>query len=109
MVEAHGQANPVRFFIPCLRWRKEGIGKRGYGGGVDVCHFPHAQTTVDEALASLPGALGVFQALQTGCVGCFLARFCSLTYVAQVYGLDLQDFLDKLRTSNQSFFKESVR
>ncbi|GAB4444952.1 MAG: hypothetical protein OHK0041_01730 [Anaerolineales bacterium] len=83
--------------------------KREYGGGVDVCRFPQAETTVEETLARLPGAVSVFQSLQTGCVGCLLARFCTLAYVAQVYGLDLQDFLDKVRTSNPSFFKESVQ
>lgn len=74
---------------------------------MEVCRFPQAQTTVEETLARLPGAMTVFQTLQTGCVGCFLARFCSLEYVTQVYGLELEEFLDKLRSSNPSF-KESV-
>lgn len=75
---------------------------------MDVCHFPQAQTVVSETLARLPVAMSVFLASKTGCVGCFLARFCTLEYVAQVYGLDLQEFLDELRNSNPSLPKEKM-
>lgn len=85
-----------------LRWRKEKISRGEYGREVDDAHFLHAQTTVEETLTRLPAAVDVFQALQTGCVGCFLARFCSLQYVAEVYGLDLHELFVQLQASTNS-------
>lgn len=90
--------NPA-FFYPCLRWRKEKISQGEYRRKVDDAQFLQPQTTVEETLARLPAAIGVFQVLKTGCVGCFLARFCTLKYVAQVYGLDVQELLAELQAS----------
>lgn len=67
-----------------------------------------SQMTVEEAFARFPGAAGVFLALRTGCVGCRLARFCTLADVARVYELPLQDLLGKLQATLQISFKENV-
>lgn len=64
--------------------------------------------TVEKAFASFPGAASVFLAFRTGCVGCRLARFCTLADVARVYELPLRDLLGKLRESLQSSPKENV-
>jgi hybrid cluster-associated redox disulfide protein len=67
-----------------------------------------SQMTVEKAFASFPGAAGVFLAFRTGCVGCPLARFCTLEDVARVYELPLQDLLGKLRGTLQPSPKENV-
>lgn len=67
-----------------------------------------AQMTVEKALARFPGAAGVFLAFRTSCVGCPLARFCTLEDVARVYELPLRDLLGKLRESLQTSPKENV-
>jgi hybrid cluster-associated redox disulfide protein len=67
-----------------------------------------SQITVEQAFASFPGAASVFLASRTGCVGCPLARFCTLEDVARVYELPLQDLLGKLRETHQSSPEENV-
>lgn len=66
------------------------------------------QMTVEETFARFPGAAGVFLAFRTGCVGCRLARFCTLADVARVYELPLQDLLGKLRETLHPSPKENV-
>lgn len=75
-------------------------------GHMDPCDS--SKMTVEQAFASFPGAAGVFLASRTGCVGCFLARFCTLEDVARVYELPLQDLLEKLRETLQPSPKENV-
>lgn len=75
-------------------------------GHMDPCDS--SKMTVEQAFASFPGAAGVFLASRTGCVGCFLARFCTLEDVARVYELPLQDLLGKLRETLQPSPKENV-
>ena len=80
----------------------------GMVGQVDTGNPPRAQMTVDQVLASFPGAANTFLALRTGCVGCHLVRFCTLEDVAREYKLPLQDLLDKLQESLQLSPKENV-
>ena len=48
-----------------------------------------AETTVAAVLNACPQAGHVFIALGTDCVGCYLARFCTLKEVAGHYDLSL--------------------
>ena len=52
--------------------------------------------TVLETLGTSSNAASVFTSHRTACVGCYLARFCSLRDVAGTYGLVLDDFLDEM-------------
>ena len=60
-------------------------------------YLPNAATTVEDALHEQPGAVAVFMKYRTGCVGCRLARFCTVADVAIIYDLGLQSFLYDLR------------
>lgn len=60
-----------------------------------------AKLTVNELLSIYPQTAITFMTLRTSCVGCHLARFCTLEDVARAYELPLQDLLDKLQESVQ--------
>ena len=53
-------------------------------------------TTVAEALRTAGRVQQVFIRRRTACVGCSLARFCSLQDVAATYELDLEALLREL-------------
>jgi hybrid cluster-associated redox disulfide protein len=63
--------------------------------GIVIC----ASMTVDQVLKEHPDKATTFLALRTSCVGCHLARFCTLEDVAQAYELPLQELIDKLSLS----------
>jgi len=44
--------------------------------------------TVSEILQEYPGTSRVFIEKKTFCLGCYMARFCNLKDVAQVYNLE---------------------
>lgn len=75
---------------------------------VDTLNALQAQMTVHKTLADFPGTANVFLALRTGCVGCHLARFCTLEDVARVYDVPLRDLLEGLQVSIQYPKKENV-
>ncbi len=54
---------------------------------------------VPEALAYASGASRIFIAHRTACVGCALARFCTLRDVALTYGLSLEALLAELENA----------
>ena len=56
--------------------------------------------TVQEVLSEFPETRHAFRALKTSCVGCFLARFCSLRDVAEAYQIPTEILLDELDKSN---------
>ncbi len=58
-------------------------------------HFT-PQTGVQETLEAAHGIDRVFNSHRTACVGCQLARFCTLDDVARAYRLDLEAFLAEL-------------
>jgi hybrid cluster-associated redox disulfide protein len=58
--------------------------------------------TVSELLADHPRALSIFLQMRTVCVGCHLARFCTLEDVARTYEMPLHEFLKKLHKTAQS-------
>ncbi len=53
-------------------------------------------TTVAEALHVSGGASAIFSGHRTACVGCYLARFCTLSDVAAGYNLSLETLLGGL-------------
>ncbi len=53
-------------------------------------------TTVEETLRISTGARAVFTSRRTACVGCYLARFCTLKDVAAAYNLSLDALLEEL-------------
>ena len=57
---------------------------------------PHLHSTVEELLNSWPFAAGAFNSLRTSCVGCYLARFCTLEDVAITYGLSKDEVMDEV-------------
>jgi hypothetical protein len=53
--------------------------------------------SVEETIRSCAGAVSAFIHLKTDCVGCRLARFCTLEEVSQWYGISLDTLLDRMR------------
>ncbi len=60
------------------------------------------ETTVPEALAATNCSTGVFRKHRTACVGCYLARFCTLRDVANTYGLSPEAFLSDLERAAEA-------
>jgi len=56
-------------------------------------------TRVDEILRQMPQFSHTFVALHTDCVGCHLARFCTLEDVSSHYHLDVQALIIALQAS----------
>ncbi len=55
------------------------------------------ELTVAQALDAAPATSTVFMDHRTACVGCYLARFCTLREVAKTYGLSPGAFLGELQ------------
>ena len=53
-------------------------------------------TTVEEALQNHPQISRALIEYATDCLGCRMARFCTLAEVAQVYQLEWEKFLEAL-------------
>jgi hybrid cluster-associated redox disulfide protein len=64
--------------------------------------IPTPATTVEEVFQNFPEAGPVFMAYHTGCLGCWLARFCTLAEVANIYEINLLSFLADLQQNAQS-------
>ena len=61
------------------------------------------QQSVHETLSECPSAAKAFLALKTQCIGCYLARFCSLQDVANTYHIPAQTLLGELEeAANES-------
>jgi hybrid cluster-associated redox disulfide protein len=58
--------------------------------------------TVEEILRLHPETTSAFLRMQTQCVGCWLARFCTLADVASNYHLELAALLETLDTRRDS-------
>ncbi len=52
-------------------------------------------TTVEEVFQHLAESSPVFIKHHTDCVGCRLARFCTLAEVTNIYKINLKDLLDE--------------
>ncbi len=59
-------------------------------------HILAPDQTVAEVVQKYPETIHVWIALETECVGCWLMRFCTLEYVAESYGLNLEKLIDEL-------------
>jgi len=57
------------------------------------------EISVAEVLREAGNVGQVFLRHRTACVGCSLARFCSLRDVAETYGLSLEGLIQELRES----------
>lgn len=57
---------------------------------------PSLATRVTDALDSFPTAASIFIKNRTACVGCYVARFCTLRDVVVAYGLHETEFLGSL-------------
>ena len=69
-----------------------------------------AQITVAEFLTAAPNASRMFIQWRTACVGCPLARFCTLTEVVEIHGLDESQFLEALSNFfTHNFNKENIQ
>lgn len=53
--------------------------------------------TVSEILQKHPGASRVFLEKKTFCLGCYMARFCNLKDVAQIYGLVIETLVHEIQ------------
>jgi hybrid cluster-associated redox disulfide protein len=67
----------------------------GYLGGMDA--MLNQTTTIETVFNTVPNASRVFLKHKTICVGCPLARFCTLSEMATIYELNLQSFLNDLQ------------
>ena len=56
-----------------------------------------ARTTVFQALLQEPAIAAVLTARRTTCVGCYMARFCTLWEAAEVYHLPWDHFVEELK------------
>ncbi|MFH1184298.1 MAG: hypothetical protein V1755_04570 [Chloroflexota bacterium] len=57
----------------------------------------NADTTIAEALEGTPGITKILIARRTACIGCSLARFCTLRETAAAYRLPWDAFINDLR------------
>jgi len=57
---------------------------------------PQIDQSVQEVLKKWPRTASVFRELRTACIGCYLARFCTLEEVAATYHLQTQTLLKNL-------------
>jgi hybrid cluster-associated redox disulfide protein len=55
------------------------------------------ECTVEETMRVCADAVSTFVRLKTHCVGCRLARFCTLEEVSRHYGIPLDSLLERLR------------
>jgi len=79
-----------------LRWRKDRWGKSRYSIGMMNHVLAVPDTKVADLLKSNPLAVIFFIHQQTACVGCYLARFCTLEDVINTYKLNKQSFFEEL-------------
>ncbi len=68
---------------------------------MDALQFPLDQS-VAESLQQGKSVAKVFIRNQTACVGCYLARFCSLRDVARIYELNPEEFQRELQQAVQT-------
>ena len=58
---------------------------------------PPPTLSIQDLLARWPGAAQALVDLRTACVGCQMARFCTLADVADHYHLDLEQLIQALQ------------
>ncbi len=68
---------------------------------MDAGQFP-PELYVAEILQKGQAVTRVFIRNKTACVGCYLARFCTLSDVARIYDLSLEEFRGELMQAVQA-------
>ena len=63
---------------------------------------PLEDMLVSEVLTRWPQTITVFQWYNLFCFGCYVASFCTIRYVADVYSIPLPELLAKLATAVSS-------
>jgi hybrid cluster-associated redox disulfide protein len=61
---------------------------------------------VQQTLDACPSAIQVFIQMKTHCVGCWMARFCTLQEVAARYHFNAQEFLENIQQHIQAYPEE---
>ncbi len=62
-----------------------------------AAHLYSRNLTVDQVLQTDGGLARVFIDRKTACVGCYLARFCTLEDVAKTYEFPVDEFIGELQ------------
>lgn len=52
--------------------------------------------TVAEVIGKYPETIPTWMSLKMGCIGCLMMRFCSLSYAAESYQVEVEKLLDEL-------------
>jgi hypothetical protein len=63
--------------------------------------LPQVHQSAQEVLQEWPQTAGAFQALGTACLGCLLARFCTLGDVAATYRIPAQTLVERIQLAIQ--------
>ncbi len=63
---------------------------------MQMTYFITPDQTVAEVVQKYPETIPAWIALNTGCLGCHLMRFCSLEYVAEIYKMRLETLIKDL-------------
>jgi hybrid cluster-associated redox disulfide protein len=77
-----------------LRQRKDVCAAFPYD--VDMRPRVSGEWTIEETVRAHAGAVSTFVHLKLDCVGCRLARFCTLEEVSHWYGISLETLLERL-------------
>jgi len=80
-----------------LRQRKDKYGEIGYSIFKMEPRSISQSLTVSEILQKYPETSQVFMEEKTACVGCYMARFCNLRDVSQVYGLETETLVHEIQ------------
>lgn len=79
-----------------LRQRKDKAGGKRYSMHIMNDNLAVMQITVADLLKANPSTIRFFINIHTACVGCYLARFCTLQDVVDTYQIDEKYFLEEL-------------
>jgi len=80
-----------------LRQRKDKIGGNGYSKSAMNETLKLLETTVSDILQKYPQVNRLFIHQKTACIGCHMARFCTLKDVISIYEKDQDAFLAELK------------
>jgi hybrid cluster-associated redox disulfide protein len=92
-----------------LRWRKDSRGENRYPLSAMNETLISLEPTVAEILEKYPQTAKVFIQYKTVCIGCYLARFCSLKDVVATYSLDENTFVAELHKALKNEIPTLVR
>lgn len=63
---------------------------------------PDLHISVHDALTDWPETASLFRAFKTACIGCYLARFCSLQDVANAYHIQPEELMEAVRKATKN-------